>query len=301
MIAVITTLFSADHRRLANYLVFRTALETAGLRVYTAAAGDDVPGADWLYDLAKNQTLWQKERMLNLAVQQLPSDLDVVAWCDADLIFDCESIAQAITHAARVWPVAQLWQYVTMIGPDARPEAWPGGVLQAESIASYHYQRPGLPIDPRAGHPGFAWVMRRDSWDAMGGLYEYDPSGIADGMMAAAWLGAGAHNPYLRNAPPAMCRHALEWCRQADRVIRGRVGYVPLAIGHLYHGAIRDRQYPERRRQLLAAGYSPTDHVTATSGGLLAWSDAAPRALVAWSTDWLGNAGGKNCCGLAID
>lgn len=298
MIACVTVLWNPDELRLKNYVCMVADLEAAGLQVWTAAAGVSLPAGarGWQYDVGPQEILWQKERLLNLAVQQLPAEVDVVAWIDADVIFDCESIAQAITHAARVWPVAQLWQYVTMLGADQSPDAWPGGVKRAESIAAYCYQRRGEKIDPTAGHPGFAWVMRREVWDAIGGLYECDLAGTGDGIMAGAWLGAGPANPYLGLCPPAMRRHALAWCQAAYSIVRGRVGYVPIAIGHLYHGALVDRRYKARREQLVKAGYDPTAHVVARPGELLTWSATAPIELVAWSKSWLnpGGAGSFN-------
>lgn len=289
MIACVTVLWNPDELRVQNYVCMMADLEAAGLRVWTAAAGVSLPAGarGWEYDVDPQQILWQKERLLNLAVQQLPAEVDVVAWIDADVIFDCEHLAQAFEHAARIWPVAQLWQYVTMIGQEQAVEAWPGGVTRAESIAAYCYQRRGCPVDPGMGHPGFAWLMRREIWDAIGGLYEYDLSGIADGLMAGAWLGAGPADHYLRVCSPCLRAHAMRWCARAWSIVAGRVGYVPIAIGHLYHGAILQRQYMERRRQLCAYDYSPTDHVVATAGELLSWSPSAPPGLVAWSKSWL--------------
>lgn len=35
----------------------------------------------------ERHVLWQKERLLNLAIDSLPADVDAVAWLDADLIW----------------------------------------------------------------------------------------------------------------------------------------------------------------------------------------------------------------------
>lgn len=292
MLAAVTCLFSPDAQRLRNYVYFAAHLAESQIPLYTVAAGrDEDPNAStahtFRYRLADDQILWQKERLLNLAVARLPADVDVIAWLDADLIFDCDHLAQAFTHAARIWPVAQCWQYATMCGPDYTPDSWPGGVQRAESIAAYHYQRKNCAIDPSAGHPGFAWLMRREIWDAIGGLYEYDLAGIADGLMAAAWLGAGPYNPYLRTSPDTFRRHALAWCHRADSVIQGQVGYVPIALGHLYHGAVCDRNYRARREQLIDAAFSPENHVAADPGQPLHWTATAPSSIVAFSASWL--------------
>ena len=124
--------------------------------------------------------------------------------------------------------------------------------------------------------------MRREAWDAMGGLYELDLGGVADGIMGAAWLGAGRGNPYLRAASPAMQMDAFAWSDRAVRSIHGRVGYLPIAVGHLYHGPIRARQYGRRTRRMSQHGYDPSRHVSREIGQPLAWTDEAPSTLVDW-------------------
>lgn len=47
----------------------------------------EIPGSIRLLGDPATQTLWQKERLLNLAIESLPPEADKVAWIDADLLF----------------------------------------------------------------------------------------------------------------------------------------------------------------------------------------------------------------------
>jgi hypothetical protein len=106
-------------------------------------------------------------------------------------------------------------------------------------------------------------------------------------VMAAAWLGAGRENPYLRSASPALRADALPWTERAWRVVRGQVGHLPVVLGHLYHGPISDRRYRDRRRHLQLSGFDPARHITRPPGQPLRWTAAAPRKLIAWCHLWL--------------
>ena len=299
VLAAVTCLFnSGDGRRLANYHEFAADLCALGIDLWTVEA--IFPGQQFAlsagprvfqYECGPDQVLWQKERLLNLAVARLPADVDQVCWLDADVLFDCLELSREIEHSLRARPVIQLWEYAVLLGPDRMVQPWPRGVTRAQSLAAYHRDRRSLgkpvALAPGRAHPGFAWAMRRETWDALGGLYEADLSGIADGVMAAAWLGAGKENPYLRSASPALRADALPWTERAWRVVRGQVGHLPVVLGHLYHGPIRERRYRERRRHLQLSGFDPARHVTRPPGQPLRWTSAAPRKLIDWCQFWL--------------
>jgi hypothetical protein len=299
-LAAVTCLFGHQGgERLANWCHVAGDLQAAGVDLWTVEAS--FPGQAFAlpegprvlrYACDCDQVVWQKERLLNLAVAQLPAEVDAIAWVDSDVLFDCCELAWAIEHVLQACPVAQLWQYAVLLGPDGRQQAWPHGVRVAESIAAHNYGRQdrcqAIDVTPQASHPGFAWAMRREAWDAMGGLYELDLGGVADGVMAAAWLGAGAANPYLRWASAAMRADALAWGERAYGAAGGRVGYLPIAIGHLWHGPIQARQYARRTRKLAKSGYDPQRHVSRESGRPLRWTAEAPSGLVSWWRQFLG-------------
>ena len=40
---------------------------------------------------SSHNIMWQKERLLNIALESLPNQVDKVAWLDADIIFENEN------------------------------------------------------------------------------------------------------------------------------------------------------------------------------------------------------------------
>jgi hypothetical protein len=76
-------------RRLSNYRIFRANLGVPLVAVelsfdgHFELTGDD---ADILIQLSGGAVLWQKERLLNLAIKAVPPDVKRIAWFDCDVI-----------------------------------------------------------------------------------------------------------------------------------------------------------------------------------------------------------------------
>ena len=82
-------------RRKANYRVFRERLPLPLLTVEWSPTGqfELQPGdADILIQLTGGDVMWQKERLLNIGVERLPSQCKHVAWVDCDLVFEREGL-----------------------------------------------------------------------------------------------------------------------------------------------------------------------------------------------------------------
>ena len=78
-------------RRLANFRIFRQYLQMPLVAVELAFGPEFelLPrDAEILVQLRDGAMLWQKERLLNLALKALPNGCNKVAWLDCDIIFD---------------------------------------------------------------------------------------------------------------------------------------------------------------------------------------------------------------------
>ena len=92
MIWTITTYYNPQkyQSRYTNFKTFSKNLQTPLLVVEFSHNGqfqlckDD---ATILIQIPKGDILWQKERLLNVALQNLPKNVDNVAWVDSDVIF----------------------------------------------------------------------------------------------------------------------------------------------------------------------------------------------------------------------
>ena len=77
-------------RRLANFRIFRECLQVP-LVVVELTFGSEfelqAQDAEILIQLRCGAILWQKERLLNLALKALPNGCNKVAWLDCDIMF----------------------------------------------------------------------------------------------------------------------------------------------------------------------------------------------------------------------
>ncbi len=80
--------------KIKNYRLFRQSSKKQGLNLLTVElAFGKAPfelkkeDAEILIQLKTDQILWQKERLLNIGIKNLPSDCDKFAWIDADIFF----------------------------------------------------------------------------------------------------------------------------------------------------------------------------------------------------------------------
>ena len=170
--------------RLANFRTFRAHLGAPLVAVELAYGGDfDLePGdADVLIRLRGRDVLWQKERLLNVAIDSIPEACEAVAWLDCDILFaDPDWVPHAL-DALQDAPVIQPFDRVCDL-----PRGWhPGQPRSAEAEAgrvslARAMQMGALPLEifrTRGASmklrysPGHAWAARRDLL-ARHGLYD---------------------------------------------------------------------------------------------------------------------------------
>lgn len=108
-------------RRLVNFRIFREALGVPLVAVELSFGRpfelrpDD---ADIVVQLHGGDVLWQKERLLNIAVEQLPSDCRYVAWVDADVIFADPNWHADACNILERFPSAHLFRASFDLAPD---------------------------------------------------------------------------------------------------------------------------------------------------------------------------------------
>jgi hypothetical protein len=308
-----------------NYNLFEAMVERAGAILYTVeiAFGDRAfevtrPGHPRQLQLRTTDELLHKENALNLGVAGLlPRDWKKVAWLDADVQFQRPDWAQETLHLLEHYKVLQMFSHALDLGPQSEPLDMNESFISHElSIDPPHLpQTPAArterrrkkcckcpdcpccpchdPYGPSGGgklhHPGLAWAMRREAWDAVGGLMDQIMGGSADHYMALALFNLIAEKKnetkgyrYLNihDFPEGYKRPVLEWQHRAERFIRRNVGVMPGLITHYWHGPKQKRQYLVRAKFLAQMGFNPIHDLKRDWQGL--WQlhdDGSPRSI----------------------
>ncbi|TXH11573.1 MAG: hypothetical protein E6R03_14215 [Hyphomicrobiaceae bacterium] len=217
-------------------------------------------------DCEPDTGLWQKERLINHAVANLPAKYDAIAWIDADLTFMNEQWVLFTEANLQQRKVVQLFSDVIRLESNGSIQDGP-----RKSAVRGWLDRSG----PDPASPGYAWAARRELFDH-GGLYDADIVGGGDSAAFHGWAGRSWNRPIA----PAQQSHYEEWLRRSNAYVQGSIGYVDGLILHHWHGDIKNRQYNTRYNILQKHGFDPLTHLRLDPAGHWTWSAAAPVGLV---------------------
>jgi hypothetical protein len=285
---VVTTYFNPmkSHRRLTNYRAFRSRLNAPLLTVELSFDGQfelTSADADHLIQLSGGDVLWQRERLVNIALGAVPDDVENVAWIDCDVVFESRNWPQAAKKALKSDSIIQLFsevRYLDRFSTDklefnAIPELVrlsAGSQLLNGEFKDVCLVKPVSADAPKVIWPanGFAYAAKK-SIICDTKLYDHGVLGGNDILFLCAIYGEFEiamerlkHNEMQR-------RHYLEWARRAQESFGGRVGYIPGTIYHLWHGDLFNRNY--MGRHVLMAGFDPYRDIQQAPNGAWLWSD----------------------------
>ena len=222
--------------------------------------------------LRATDVLWHKENMINLAVQKLlPSNWQAMAWIDADIEFENSNWAtDTLKLLNGSYDVVQLFSHAC----DMNEKKASMSVFNSFGycLVKNNMNQGGVNYP----HPGFAWAMRRQAYEKIGGLYEHAILGSGDHIMAKAFIGE-AKGSISGESHPGYLTDVLAWQNKTKNL---RVGYTPGVIRHHFHGSKANRKYVERWQILVNHNYNPLEHLTKNQDGLLVPSCSCPPDLI---------------------
>ncbi|MEM9368096.1 MAG: hypothetical protein AAGD07_19045 [Planctomycetota bacterium] len=305
-LAIVTCYFNpcGYRNREIGYARFVEGLARQGVSPWTMEAtlpGQErfVPEGDRVFhvELPAHDWLWQKERLLNLLVQQLPGDISKVAWVDCDLLFTNDQWPRLTSQALDTWPVIQLFEFAFWLGPQDEILSWQGKADRRASLACLAMHYPDRAQDFRICTPGFAWAAQRSLLEKHG-LYEFEVTGGGDTMISLALYGWLDH-PFLHTGTRAMIHDGKNYARSLYQDVKGYVGYIPNHIKHLWHGSYESRNYVDRRLKLQELKLDPfRDLCYDNETKLLRWTEFANPQLREYVRSYF-RSRREDDCGLA--
>jgi hypothetical protein len=270
-------------RRLSNYHVFRANLHVPLVTVELSFDGRfdlNRNDADILIQIAGGAILWQKERLLNVALRAVPAEVDCIAWVDSDLILDRPDWVEEANRQLGTFNVVQLFSDAIHLnledyrstGVDvSNHESVPGivGLSDAKKLIT-------VQSDLNYYQSGFAWAAKRQLLEEHN-FYDAAIVGGGDCMMVAAVLGQfdGISQRFLLNEMRR--RHYLEWAIPFHDSVAERIAQVPGTVYHLSHGDLKNRKYGERHFSLAAFNFDPNLDLRVGTQGAWEWARPKPE------------------------
>ncbi len=269
-------------RRAENYRVFRQHLQVPLVTVELAYGPDFELGtddADIMLRLRGRDVLWQKERLLNLALRALPVECDSVAWLDADIVFERpdwpELALAALEHSTLVQPFRDVRD---------QPGENSGRAIPSRQSLAFRVSEGALaPAAIAAARlanawrcaAGLAWVARREVLD-LHGLYDAGIVGGGDRAIACAAYGAWQGLPHAHRMSRAQEEHYVSWARSFAGSVGGRVGFAEGCVSTLAHGTFNGRAYGARHAGLEAFAFDPAVDLAIDEQGCWRWNSDRP-------------------------
>lgn len=298
MLAAITCFYNPTNSelRLNNYRIFREAMirerQITGIPLYTIelAFGDQPfqlnrQDADHLTQIraSAEDTMWQKERLLNILIEDLPSQFDKVVWIDCDLIFASERWSIRTANALDQYAIIQPYSWALGLPQCKNSEVFPahwiiydcfGAGNLRKSFSYYHSERRTYP-DFNGGHVGYVWAAKRELLHQCK-LYDVIVTGAGDLFMTIALYGMFAsldRMPYLHNLSDEAIEHFFEWgykfCTTSRKL--GGAGFTPEMLMHLWHGDVSNRNYLMYSQCLGLCHFSPNEDLELGPDRLYHW------------------------------
>lgn len=211
---------------------------------------------DYYVPLRTSHELWLKENAINVGFSRLPAEWKYGAWIDADIIFMRGDWADETLHQLQHYPIIQMFSQSQDLTPQYevlrtfRGYAWcvkndiPRKGMDIYSYATGEYY-----------HPGYAWAIRREAFNQLGGLLDWAILGGGDLFMANALFNKDQMLP--QSLGSAGLRWLNYWKERAHKHIKGNVGYMDGLVNHFWHGKKADRKYQDRGSILTSAKFDP--------------------------------------------
>ena len=248
-----------------------------------------------------SNTLWQKERMLNLAVARLPARCTKVAWIDADSFFTNErwvaDTSALLDHQLVVQPFAFLVRLppaVDWIDPAAinvttatAPGRPPGDVVAVTQLyrgagyvrvtqgrnAQKHYLLGNE--EENIGHSGIAWCARRSFLSELG-FYDKLIIGGGDNLFFQSVIGVFKKS-MRENLSEHVRRQIESWASSVYNATKGSFGYTDGIAYTMFHGTRDKRSYRKRYEVLRDNDFDPRSDIALSDAGVWEWASDKPK------------------------
>jgi hypothetical protein len=293
-LAAVTCYFNPQRYRARreNYEKFVAGLNAIGLPLTVAelavgSAPFELCDAPNVVRFRCNDAIWQKERLLRLALDRLPCSFTKVVWIDCDVLFESPSWVERACGALDEFPVIQPYSRVVLLPKGQTMYAGEGEELESFGALSGSDASRVTGGDFAAhGHTGFAWAARRDLLQEIG-LYDTCLTGVADHLMAHSFCGDWQSSciDNVIGLGSTYHAHFVKWAERAYANVRGRIGCIPDRLLHLWHGDDADRRYELRNEQFKRFAFDPENDIRIGDSGVWEWA-SAKSAMHQWARDF---------------
>jgi hypothetical protein len=277
----ITSYYNPFHgkARLENYHNFKKNLNLPLITVEWSLENKfelTSESADVVIQVSGGGLMWQKERLLNIALDHLPPHCDFVAWLDCDIVFQSHQWSEDAEDLLNKHDVIQLFEEVIYLKANKENslhmdliEHLPCDHIFRSSMSEMYKGHYRLDTKSTSSSPGLAFAAKKE-WILSVGFYDAGIVGGGDCLFFHALHNLSKQFFLERFFSNEMIKHFNKWLKKMPSSTR--CSYLPTTIYHLYHGQLENRGYFTREQILAKLNFDPQHHLTITTCGLYDWS-----------------------------
>ena len=284
----ITTYFNPMRyrRRRANYEQFRKHLKAPLLTVELAYGTDydlrNDDDAEILIQLRARDILWQKERLLNLALQALPSSCRNVVCVDCDVVFESADWMERTNRLLDDFLLVQPFSHLHRMAPDWMPSMKRPAGAEVLHTPAFLLQTGmalatclGTPAEQLKCSTGSAWAASR-AFLNQHLFYDACIVGGGDSAFVRAAYGSFEDAMRLQLMNERRREHFMAWAGPFHAAVRSHVAFVEGNLLHLWHGTPQDRRYRNRNEGLEPFQFDPYSDIAVDDTGAWRWNSDKP-------------------------
>jgi hypothetical protein len=274
-------------RRLTNYRIFHANLGVPLVAVELSFDGHfelTKQDATILIQICGGAVVWQKERLLNLAIKSVPQNIRNISLIDCDVVFERPDWMDEATRKLSEANMVQLFSDLIDLDAGGYQSnasydnlcATGHGIASAMSEGALTLNTATDSWESMRLFPcGIAWAMRREILEVHG-LYDAMIVGGGDTAMVNAIYGQFETEAQVHHLNKTRQEHYLKWARPYHRAVAAKIGNVPGRVYHLWHGKIVNRNYRGRHRLLGGFDFDPAVDLKIGDNGAWHWARSRP-------------------------
>lgn len=267
--------------KLDNYLIFANNLKRQGVKLLTVELVFNENNfqlqkehSDILIQVKTESVMWQKERLLNLGLENLPNSCDKVAWLDADVLIEDDAWSDKASDLLEKYKVIQLFTSslklkknfdLKKLNDIKKHSTLDKGY--AYSLLNGFFTKQGC---------GYAWAARRSLLEKVQ-FYDKNIIGSGDLIMCAGFFNFDPK--IIFNINSYSTKHSqdlLLWIDTCRKECEFSIYYLEGIVFHLWHGYTLNREYFYRHLILKKNNFDPARDIRKNECGVWEWSDNKP-------------------------
>lgn len=267
---------------LNNHRIFSEKLKKQGIDLLTVELAFEngefqIPTSENVIQLKGNSVMWQKERLINYAISQLPSDCKYVGWLDCDILFSDDKWAELAVEKLKNNQVIQLYKKVFYM-PRGHLEYQGEHEICVQSVIWQHkihknWLERRINKELPFSTPGFAWAAQRSFYSDLG-IYDKNIVGSGDTFLVDCYLNSWGIHGFAMKFNDHMKKDMVEWINEFRKKPLS-VDYLPVDIYHLWHGSLKNRRYMDRHDVIKEFDYNPATDIV-LKNNVYEWASDKP-------------------------